>query len=135
MAADHPRTRGERLFRWSDIMVKGGSSPHARGTVALAARELFVGRIIPARAGNGGQQAPQTKKFPDHPRTRGERLGEGPGAVTEIGSSPHARGTALEGRQEPLRGRIIPARAGNGAAAPLRGALPPDHPRTRGERG
>ena len=49
---DHPRACGEhhrRFIRWE---LMQGSSPRMRGTPDMWSRESFIGRIIPAHAGN-----------------------------------------------------------------------------------
>ena len=56
-------------------------------------------------------------------------------AAVECGSSPLARGTRHAVRLGGLRGRFIPARAGNTPPAPRASAARAVHPRSRGEHG
>ena len=48
----HPRTRGEHAPAFCSENARIGSSPHARGTRPLLARDALKIRFIPARAGN-----------------------------------------------------------------------------------
>ena len=52
--SDHPRTRGERCWNCTRQLGDCGSSPHAWGTGQGWGAQQRVGRIIPARVGNGG---------------------------------------------------------------------------------
>ncbi len=90
-----------------------GSSPRARGTLELAAGELLQPRFIPARAGNtrGGCRLLFLEAV--HPRARGEHIARTHGLEDTRGSSPRARGTRDDRSNGGLRGRFIPARAGN----------------------
>ena len=48
---DHPRSRGVYQVDGSPRKAKMGSSPLARGLLTSEDREIFIDRIIPARAG------------------------------------------------------------------------------------
>ena len=50
--AVHPRMRGERVAWGAILVVRAGSSPHARGTQLAAHVDGRLGRFIPACAGN-----------------------------------------------------------------------------------
>ena len=89
----HPRMRGERLTSVTRLGGLVGSSPHARGTLMVPRGLVFVGRFIPACAGNAFRLVANLSNFPVHPRMRGERV-NGHGIVIEVG-------------------RFIPACAGN----------------------
>ena len=91
-----------------------GSSPLAWGTALQSAGEYAVGRIIPARVGNGAGYASQPSRTTDHPRSRGERPLGGLEDFPDLGSSPLAWGTAGQRGRTGARRRIIPARVGNG---------------------
>ena len=68
----------------------------------------------------------------DYPRTRGVYARMMPDAVTEVGSSPHARGLlGYDERAATIKG-IIPARAGFTPSPEISVPNCPDHPRTRG---
>ena len=77
ISPDHPRIRGEHLWRNSNVLTEIGSSPHTRGA------RLPLG--APAWAAV------------DHPRIRGEHVGWAWEGVKLVGSSPHTRG-ALSSR-------------------------------------
>ena len=53
--AVHPRMRGERVAWGAILVVRAGSSPHARGTLAKFALKYPERRFIPACAGNAHQ--------------------------------------------------------------------------------
>ncbi len=109
----HPRTRGEQLCARLRRLPDGGSSPHARGTGSLIALQLQQLRFIPARAGNSRSAWGSSRRPTVHPRTRGEQAGKVTMEPSHSGSSPHARGTALEQLGIDGVDRFIPARAGN----------------------
>ena len=90
-----------------------GSSPLARGTYALASRDDWPRRLIPARAGNIGGVHGRSRWLPAHPRSRGEHWRTSIFRLAGGGSSPLARGTCLERLLDAAVERLIPARAGN----------------------
>ena len=130
--SDHPRSRGVYTSAPRRPPSGTGSSPLARGllpgTVHIVAR---VG-IIPARAGFTRLTTGSMCSAPDHPRSRGVYFSTGMARHLQAGSSPLARGLHAAAADGPVRGRIIPARAG----FTLQGDLPArddrDHPRSRG---
>ncbi len=111
-----------------------GSSPHTRGTVFLVLVLVVPERFIPAHAGNGLVARSGEKKYPVHPRTRGERIGRGKRATASRGSSPHTRGTGGGYAARGAGYRFIPAHAGNGRPRSYARWWTAVHPRTRGER-
>ncbi len=68
----HPRMRGEHMPEPASMPEPAGSSPHARGTRAVHARELQRGRFIPACAGNTPVPGIRSGRIAVHPRMRGE---------------------------------------------------------------
>ena len=90
---DHPRMRGEHRGRHCNHLRNTGSSPHARGTLAVPEFTTLACGIIPACAGNTLQNDIQNTWNRDHPRMRGEHLTDNEAHRTGEGSSPHARGT------------------------------------------
>ena len=68
---DHPRSRG--VYRTMGIRSRMwiGSSPLARGLLAVRPRPTRHSRIIPARAGFTDQYVPGHHLGGDHPRSRG----------------------------------------------------------------
>ena len=133
LGRDHLRSRGEYVSLPSTPHMIVGSSPLSRG-IPVAILSCQVGpRIIPALAGNtlmGSEGAPSRA---DHPRSRGEYLGDQMAELLPKGSSPLSRGIRQVATQ-PLRAiRIIPALAGNTGPIPTASTLLRDHPRSRGE--
>ena len=130
---DHPRMRGEHSLPYSFVASPWGSSPHARGTHFRISMERGAHGIIPACAGNTGSFHGLTPAVKDHPRMRGEHVGEVVKDGDVPGSSPHARGTLVVADRGSSVWGIIPACAGNtGRPATARGKCR-DHPRMRGE--
>ncbi len=84
--------RGEKVPADTAIISVSGSSPHARGEVAEAVKNILEVGIIPACAGR--RCAVQTAEAGawDHPRMRGEKSGRFASPLQYEGSSPHARG-------------------------------------------
>ena len=110
-----------------------GSSPLARGALAVVASRGLRGGIIPACAGSTPGGASRTPPGRDHPRLRGEHSASSAPSVCRTGSSPLARGAHVGRHVVALRHGIIPACAGStGTCAPDRSAGR-DHPRLRGE--
>ncbi len=93
--AVHPRRRGEHIARLSDARRPRGSSPQARGTLAVLADHGRHVRFIPAGAGNTRPSSPALNGWPVHPRRRGEHMKPRLPTRTKGGSSPQARGTHL----------------------------------------
>ena len=129
---DHPRSRG--VYRIHDVLVAivKGSSPLARGLPAGSAstpppatdhprsRGVYSGGLLrghfpigssPLARGLLGSQYPRCVSQ-DHPRSRGVYHDYGPHPRRRGGSSPLARGLRSGPRRNPVRRRIIPARAG-----------------------
>ena len=132
-AKAHPRLRGEHLGGAVLTMLQAGSSPLARGTLAIRAELQNVGRLIPACAGNTGPAGPVDPLGPAHPRLRGEH---GLGSLTRlklVGSSPLARGTRARGLRRRPRVRLIPACAGNTYETGTQRRRAKAHPHLRGE--
>ena len=105
--------RGEHIRRRMAIHLRGGSSPHARGTLAAYPSRSRYSGIIPACAGNTDFVVGFGVACEDHPRMRGEHRFFSNQYAAAQGSSPHARGTPkCPNRHAGNRG-IIPACAGN----------------------
>ena len=110
--SDHPRSRGVYVTELPDAASVSGSSPLARGLLAIAADNLGAPGIIPARAGFTGNNSTIAFNGRDHPRSRGVYhvpLGHPP---LSAGSSPLARGLQKRRHHKILIPGIIPARAG-----------------------
>ena len=129
---DHPRSRGVYTRGTGCAPRTTGSSPLARGLPASDLRLRKSLRIIPARAGFTILLPPRLPALMDHPRSRGVYENPASKVVNSGGSSPLARGLrGVPGGVPAARG-IIPARAGFTRRDRRRGAVPPDHPRSRG---
>ena len=70
-AADHPRSRGVYVRFEGGPPADGGSSPLARGLLAVADFETDADGIIPARAGFTPAGYGHAHRRRDHPRSRG----------------------------------------------------------------
>jgi len=91
-ARDHPRSRGVYRNPLAEPVLRGGSSPLARGLRKETAGRLTAWRIIPARAGFTGGSGRRGKVSPDHPRSRGVYGLRDDLRAAAAGSSPLARG-------------------------------------------
>ena len=130
---DHPRIRGEHTSRWMRMRRSWGSSPHARGTLHPLLRDARRAGFIPACAGSTSQGAAWCRAHGDHPRMRGEHDSPKSPMAVRTGSSPHARGARVAGRELGGRVGIIPAYAGSTCARRLARSGCGGHPRMRGE--
>ena len=129
---DHPRSRGVYWPASPTNSGRRGSSPLARGLLALLLARLLVVRIIPARAGFTGSPAGGRRARRDHPRSRGVYHCSLPLGLCAPGSSPLARGLPNNIRCLLFTVRIIPARAGFTRRRVLPSGRHGDHPRSRG---
>ena len=113
--------------------MRGGLSPRVRGTRQLDADRGVIAGIIPACAGNTRTLDGICLRWRDHPRVCGEHALTAGAVGMLAGSSPRVRGTPLEAPWARLARRIIPACAGNTAAAGDWREVERDHPRVCGE--
>ena len=129
----HPRMCGEHPIFSVEQRIRGGSSPHVRGTSMLISHPDGGIRFIPACAGN---ILKTSRGFPHpsvHPRMCGEHGGQQARDITLDGSSPHVRGTHFVAVYSCIDIRFIPACAGN-TAVQSRMSIPWSvHPRMCGE--
>ena len=108
--------------------------PTPQGALSLRQYAGPSGQLVSASATNSGLSLIAYSMNKIHPRMCGERLEYFSCSIHDLGSSPRARGTAIELRLACLGFRFIPACAGNGPSRRLlRGRLAV-HPRVRGER-
>ena len=111
--AVHPRWRGEHNAHLFTLVLRGGSSPLARGTLVFGIGRGCDSRFIPAGAGNTIHSMRRVIMATVHPRWRGEHsLLEEDLRITD-GSSPLARGTRCSHNISKTLSRFIPAGAGN----------------------
>ena len=146
--------RGEHRGAPEGLLVRWGSSPHARGarrrvpghpvtrglipacagsTYRKHGARLGGAGLIPACAGSTRGLPPRGRSESAHPRMRGEhtmRKARGPWLQ---GSSPHARGALVPGRLNRNGVGLIPACAGSTRSVPQSWAAWRAHPRMRGE--
>ena len=109
---DHPRSRGVYCVVTILSMSLDGSSPLARGLLpGIPAGGLRI-RIIPARAGFTPPRSQPSRRWTDHPRSRGVYDNKTSMTARGIGSSPLARGLPRCSGSPRRTRRIIPARAG-----------------------
>ena len=130
--SDHPRACGANGPPRPDSTPPNGSSPRVRGKHDIFSKGGFVGRIIPARAGQTRRSSCRYESRPDHPRACGANLEFAVIGNKTIGSSPRVRGKRRNTRSIDCCGRIIPARAGQTASECCSRCRPPDHPRACG---
>ena len=130
---DHPRSRGEYGGEIQRGPLRAGSSPLSRGILVTAIAGVAKVRIIPALAGNTLPGVTSAQGRTDHPRSRGEYVGQGYAVPARGGSSPLSRGIHTRGLRGASGSGIIPALAGNTTTHLTVGVGPTDHPRSRGE--
>ena len=110
-----------------------GSSPHTRGARRRHHRIQARRRIIPAYAGSTTSSPPPAVGHGDHPRIRGEHIGDWDtlGNIRRI--IPAYAGSTIGSAAPAISGGIIPAYAGSTWVSVTVSGLRPDHPRIRGE--
>ena len=90
-------------------------------------------RLIPAHAGKTLRSCHRARRWPAHPRSRGENKRPASDSSSRVGSSPLTRGKLPFGcRREPFS-RLIPAHAGKTVPTAWKALPRPAHPRSRGE--
>ena len=129
----HPRSRGENGALPAQGMTLEGSSPLTRGKRIQQHADQVSIRLIPAHAGKTRRSCHRARRWPAHPRSRGENASRDAHNSEPTGSSPLTRGKPWSWRLGSVKGRLIPAHAGKtiavaGASAPVWA-----HPRSRGE--
>ena len=130
--SDHPRACGANGPPRPDSTPPNGSSPRVRGKHDIFSKGGFVGRIIPARAGQTRRSSCRYESRPDHPRACGANLEFAVIGNKTIGSSPRVRGKRRGAGHRYDVARIIPARAGQTAPNPIGRGHGSDHPRACG---
>ena len=125
--------RGEQLYDALNPTVGWGSPPLARGTDISSLFTRHMRGITPACAGNRCCTRSPVRSSGDHPRLRGEQVGDGATATRARGSPPLARGTVAARPQCAASCGITPACAGNSPTPREIGSAKWDHPRLRGE--
>ena len=131
-STDHPRACGANITRHAGMNLTNGSSPRMRGKLILDVESPTEIRIIPAHAGQTSPPEDLFKHDKDHPRACGANRCCPPSCAPSAGSSPRMRGKRPLGLQGDAHHRIIPAHAGQTAAAIIFFMVNPDHPRACG---
>ena len=129
----HPRVCGEHRPVHRQGACGVGSSPRLRGTRAWCRSRRPDRRFIPAFAGNTSASATCLSIVTVHPRVCGEHECFCTNHCPHAGSSPRLRGTPDRGTGRGLRGRFIPAFAGNTCHGCHRSRPAAVHPRVCGE--
>ena len=130
--ADHPRACGANHSGTIRPTSCIGSSPRMRGKPLLGKRRVGLRRIIPAHAGQTGNANMPHGKPTDHPRACGANYGRTGISGYDYGSSPRMRGKPRRRGRHALRGRIIPAHAGQTSSTYTESSWITDHPRACG---
>ena len=130
---DHPRMRGEDLWRKLGRTLILGSPPHARGRRSSRQSASDLRGITPACAGKTVWLSAPKVPIVDHPRMRGEDATMRHCSMILSGSPPHARGRLISVVLGTERTRITPACAGKTTLSLAAALQPKDHPRMRGE--
>ncbi len=130
---DHPRLRGEHLFRSVHLPFQPGSPPPTRGTQELFTSNAIDFGITPAYAGNTSFFISFSFTKWDHPRLRGEHSASQMSIKYSSGSPPPTRGTPLSVSFIKSSTGITPAYAGNTNITINYLLQGRDHPRLRGE--
>ena len=129
---DHPRSRGVYDISGTKYDPRPGSSPLARGLPPRGEPRGLGPGIIPARAGFTGAGGDRGPGQGDHPRSRGVYSKPLTIRISNVGSSPLARGLLSSSSDVNVLIAIIPARAGFTSEPRRPGTCPGDHPRSRG---
>ena len=103
-----------------------------RGQREVKRGGVYLGRIIPARAGPTRRRTRFRPRLPDHPRSCGANSRASPQASCPHGSSPLVRGQLEWLADVWKKSRIIPARAGPTDDGRVVLSVDTDHPRSCG---
>ena len=128
-----PAYAGNTAWPQDSLGRLSGSSPRMRGTPCSSHRSSCRLGIIPAYAGNTSLSSHPPSLDGDHPRVCGEHRSESHEGQRKQGSSPRMRGTLMISSDFLTYHGIIPAYAGNTAAALMPPVTAGDHPRVCGE--
>ena len=106
---DHPRVGGEKQNVKVCQHFRTGSPPRGRGKVKHVLHAVLDVGITPAWAGKRPQKPSPTASKRDHPRTGGEKWGNGMALPNALGSPPHRRGKVQQRQPVGLVNGITPA--------------------------
>ena len=134
--AEHPRVRGDDPPPAPLGASEGGTPPRARGRPPAARRTLLCERNTPACAGTTVRRSGRTSLPPEHPRVRGDDLGNRTFHIPDLGTPPRARGRRRRGPPGPGVSVEHPRVRGDDSPAPLSPVLlSGTPPRARGRPG
>ena len=89
---DHPRTCGEKLYCWANLLKMKGSPPRMRGKVVPLTNLQSQAGITPAYAGKRVPVRHGCARRGDHPRVCGEKADVTQSTCHRSGSPPRMRG-------------------------------------------
>ena len=130
--AVYPRPRGGTSRRSSGNRCRPGLSPPTRGNLSRTTTTAFVSGSIPAHAGEPRFARVGVSPFAVYPRPRGGTSSRGRGRARRAGLSPPTRGNRLNVGGVFVRGRSIPAHAGEPSGFTPPPASGEVYPRPRG---
>ncbi|VEH26933.1 Domain of uncharacterised function (DUF2825) [Cellulomonas fimi] len=129
----HPRTRGDDdTWDWT-VIAATGSSPHAGRRRVAEHGEVLAAGLIPARGETTPARRCPCRRWPAHPRTRGDDVGQVLVWWTSTGSSPHAGRRRAGAVRRAVGGGLIPARGETTNPSHATSTASTAHPRTRGD--
>ncbi len=108
----YPRVCGGTYHPPRLVLADPGLSPRVRGNLHAGVKHLGGNRSIPACAGEPVGNRPGGVRCGVYPRVCGGTSGDAAGTAGAFGLSPRVRGNPLRGRWWALKGRSIPACAG-----------------------
>ena len=110
LARDHPRVGGEKQNVKVCQHFRTGSPPRGRGKVKHVLHAVLDVGITPAWAGKRPQKPSPTASKRDHPRTGGEKWGNGMALPNALGSPPHYKDhPRIGGEKAELTAAVISA--------------------------
>ena len=121
------------LFRWVCAPTAHRRTPRLRGIRVPQGLVFDSQWFIPARAGKTERSTFSPSVEWAHPRAGGENYWPTGGQDHATGSSPRGRGKPRGQHTQPVRVRLIPARAGKTVRSPSRSDTESAHPRAGGE--
>ena len=138
VAEQNTTGRGQRkgrylLFRWVCTPTAHRRTPRLRGIRVPQGLVFDSQWFIPARAGKTERSTFSPSVEWAHPRAGGENYWPTGGHDHATGSSPRGRGKPRGQHTQPVRVRLIPARAGKTVRSPSRSDTESAHPRAGGE--
>ena len=129
---DHPRLRGNNLYRRNYALYREGSPPLTREQHDQNKGGHLEPGITPAYAGTTVNYLNKSRQYWDHPRLRGNNHTAITCTSSMTGSPPLTREQRDDFRYCDTDSGITPAYAGTTQIVCLSGQISEDHPRLRG---